>query len=85
MDNSLFCNPAVDRNVYVFADELLVKLIRNNLLDSGFTFADGSYVTSGCVIVIILKSISYLKTAHKLTERHIAAQGVKRMNVKLAT
>ena len=87
MDNPSFCNPAApDRNVHVFADAPhLVKLIRNNFLDSGFTLANGSCVTSDCVKEIIFQSISDLKTAPKLSERHITVQGVKRMSVKLAT
>ena len=71
----------------MFADAPhLLKLIRNNLLDHGF-FLDGDSkqsVTNGSVREIIIRGEKDIKTAHRLSQRHINIQGVKRMNVKLA-
>lgn len=86
--NTCFTNPADStRQIYVFADAPhLLKLIRNNFLDHGFTLDGNSKatVTATCVREIIIRSESDLKTAHRLSHNHINVQGVKRMNVRLA-
>lgn len=86
IENCYFRNPAApDRDVYVFADAPhLIKLIRNNFLDSGFQFPDGRCVLSGCVRELISRIVSDLKTAHRLSESHIYVDGFKRMKVSLA-
>lgn len=71
----------------MFADApRLLKLIRDNFLDHGFTL-DGnseSKVTATCGRQIIICSENDLKTAHRLSYKHINVQGAKRMNVRLA-
>lgn len=86
IDKSSFTKPAAsDREIYVFADAPhLIKLIRNNFLDSGFVLGDGKFVLSGCVREIIFRSIRDLKTTHHLSEKHVSVTGVKRTNVRLA-
>lgn len=88
LNNTSFTNPADStRQIYVFADAPhLLKLVRNNLLDHGFTLDDNSKraVTSSSVREIIIRSEHDLKTAHRLSHKHINVQGVQRMRVYLA-
>lgn len=85
MERCYFVNPcASDRKKKKFADAPhLIKLIRDNFLDSGFHFADGD-VNSGCVRELIARSVHDLKTTHRLSHKHVNGSGVKRMNVRLA-
>lgn len=87
VDNTSFTNPAAcERQVHVFADAPhLIKLIRNNFLDSGFVLPQDKFVRCGPVREFILRSKSDLTTAHKLSEKHINVCGVQRMKVKFAT
>lgn len=82
-DNTSFPNPSdASREIHVFADAPhLIKLIRNNFLDSGFRLGDGSYVRSGCVNELIQRSVSDLNTTFRLTANHVSVTGVKRMRV----
>lgn len=88
INNTSFTNPAAStRQIHVFADAPhLLKLVRNNFLDHGFTLDGNSKqtVTNGSVREIIIRSEHDIKTAHRLSHKHINVQGVKRMNVKLA-
>lgn len=88
VNNSSFPNPfECKRPVFVFADvPHLIKLIRNNLLDHGFTL-DGQLeptVTNSSIRELIIRSTHDLKTIHRLSYKHIDVQGPKRMNVLLA-
>lgn len=88
IERTSFKNPASDdREIFVFTDAPhLIKLIRNNLLDSGFTL-DGKgerNVTSSSINEIIMRSVRDLKTTFKLSEKHIEVEGARRMNVRLA-
>lgn len=88
INNTSFTNPATSsRQVFVFADAPhLLKLIRNNFLDYGFTLHGNSLqtVTNASVRELILRSVHDLKTAYRLSQKHIDVQGAKRMNVRLA-
>ena len=68
--NYSFKNPsASDREIHVFADAPhLIKLVRNNFLDSGFELQNGHFVQSGCVKEIIQRSKGDLKPTYRLTE-----------------
>lgn len=89
INNTSFLNPACgDRDIFVFADAPhLIKLIRNNFLDSGIRL-DGKNgcktATNGCVREIIQRSVKDLKTTFKLSDRHVHVYGTQRMNVRLA-
>ena len=85
-ENPSFENPsASDREIHVFADAPhLIKLVRNNFLDSGFELENGNFVQSGCVKEIIQRSLSDLKPTYRLTEKHIHVTGTQRMNVRKA-
>ena len=85
-ERTSFTNPAdAQREVHVFADAPhLIKLIRNNFLDHGFELSGGKFVSGGCVREIVCRSVSDLKPTHRLSEKHIAVTGHKRMNVRLA-
>lgn len=63
-----FTNSAVcDRETYVFGDApRLIKLIRNNFLDSSFVLFEIRYVNSGLVTKFIQRNKSDLTTAHTL-------------------
>lgn len=87
VNNTSFTNPAASREIFVFADAPhLLKLTRNNFLDHGFTLDGHSFptVTSSSVREIIVRSVRDLKTTHRLSDKHINVEGVKRMNVRLA-
>lgn len=81
-----FPNPAApDRPVFVLADPPhLIKLVRNNLLDSGFQLQGDKRVSSDCLRELIVKGRKDLKPTHRLSLKHVDVHGVKRMNVKLA-
>lgn len=70
-EKTIFTIPSCDdREVFVFTDAPhLLKLIRNNFIDSGFGM-DGShrhtYVDSACVREIIKRSVKDLKIAYRL-------------------
>lgn len=85
IDNSSFKNPAApDRDVFAFADAPhLIKLIRNNFLDSGFQLEEGKYANCACVRELIQGSGRDLKPTHRLAETHICVKGAKRMAVQL--
>lgn len=86
VEKSFFINPfASDRDVYVFADAPhIIKLIRNNFLDSGFQLSEGKLVLSGCVRELIQRSASDLKPAYRLSVDHVNVSAMKRMRVRLA-
>lgn len=87
INNTTFANPAASiRQIYVFADAPhLLKLIRNNFLKHGFTLDGHSIqnVINSSVTEIIMRSEHDLKTAHRLSQKHINVQGTQTMNVKL--
>lgn len=80
-----FKNPAADRDVYVFADvPHLIKLIRNNFLDSGFYMKNGNYVSDSCIREMLTATKTEYGLAHKLSELHLNVSGQQRQRVKYA-
>lgn len=70
--------------IYFFADvPHLLKLARNNLLDSGFTIND-SNINKKCLEELLTLNAGELKIAHKLSQAHLDVKGSQRQNVKLA-
>lgn len=80
-----FKNPCADRDVFVFADvPHLIKLIRNNLVDSGFFLQDGNFVSDASIREIIVKTKTEYGLAYKLNEMHLNVRGNQRQRVKYA-
>lgn len=80
-----FQNPFADRNIFLFADvPHLLKLIRNNFIDSGFDLANGAHVSDAA----IRKIMSMKKTEYclipKISELHLNVYGQQRQRVKYA-
>lgn len=80
-----FKNPFAERSIYVFADvPHLLKLIRNNFVDSGFKLRNGEHVSDTAVRELMsLKKTEY-SLAHKLSEFHLNLFGQQRQRVKHA-
>lgn len=77
VDNSL--------KIFFYADvPHLLKLVRNNLFDSGFWWK-GTLVDMRCLEELIKLNAGDLKIAHKLSRTHLDAKGTLRQKVKLAT
>ena len=81
-----FKNPtAPDRDIFVFADvPHLIKLIRNNFLDSGFYLRDGSFVNDSCIREMMRASKTEYGLAYKLNEMHVNLEGPQRQRVMYA-
>jgi len=70
--------------IYFFADvPHLLKLARNNLLDSGFTIND-NHINKTCLEELLTLNAGEFKIAHKLSQAHLDVKGSQRQNVKLA-
>ncbi len=81
-----FKNPtAPDRDIFVFADvPHLIKLIRNNFLDSGFYLQDGSFVNDSCIREMMTTSKTEYGLAYKSNEMHVNIEGPQRQRVMYA-
>lgn len=70
--------------IFFFADvPHLLKLGRNNLLDSGFKIK-GSYIDKTCLEELLKIQSGDLKIAHKLSVAYLDVRDSQRQNVKLA-
>lgn len=70
--------------IFFFADvPHLLKLARNNLLDSGFII-NGSNINKTCLEELLALNAAELKIAYKLSVAHLDVKGSQRQNVKLA-
>lgn len=80
-----FLHPCDEKiKIYVFIDvPHLIKLLRNNLFDSGF-FINGHYINKTCLEKLIQINGNDLKIVHKLSRFHLDVKGTQRQNVKLA-
>lgn len=80
-----FKNPCADREIFVFADAPhMLKLLRNNLIDSGFFLETGKYVSTVYIEEILKKTKDELKIAHKISEINLNVSGTQRQRVQLA-
>lgn len=80
-----FAHPS-DSNlkVFVFADPPhLLKLIRNNYIDSGFTYFN-AVLTKKVLEEVLLINQNDLKIAYKIEQKHIDCTGTERQKVSLA-
>jgi len=70
--------------IFFYADAPhLIKLARNNFLDSGFK-TNGIDVDKTCLEEILRLNSGDLKIAHKLSRAHLDIKGAQRQNVKMA-
>lgn len=78
-------HPSDDRlKIFFYADvPHLIKLARNNFLDSVFN-TNGIAVDNTCLEELLKLNAWDLKISHKLDGRHIDVKGTQRQNVKLA-
>ena len=82
----------VEKNekIYFFADAPhCLKLMRNWLLDYGFTLSDGSTVNKKPLEALVAETASpdnpsEISSCHKLTEAHLKCQKTQRQSVRLA-
>lgn len=71
--------------VYIFADTPhLIKLIRNNLTDSGFFMKNGDCVSNACIREMSLKTKTEYDLAYKLGETYLNMSGQERQRAKYA-
>lgn len=70
--------------IFFFADiPHLLKLARNNLLDSGFTI-HGNNINKTCLEELLTLNARELKIVHKFSQAHLDVKGAQRQKVKLA-
>lgn len=79
-------NPcAADRQIYVFADvPHLLKLIRNNFIDYGFSLKNGSYISDTSIREMLSGTRTEYALAHKISEADLNVVGQQRQRVKHA-
>lgn len=83
--NSSFKNPFAERDIFVFADAPhLMKLIRNNFIDSGFQLSNGKCVSQSSIREMLLLKRSDYSLAHKINAAHVNVCGQQRQRVKYA-
>lgn len=79
-----FPNPCADRDIFVFADAPhLIKLIRNNFLDSGFHL-NCKYAADRFIREMMSATKTEYSLHHKLSEQHLNVCGPQRRKVKYA-
>jgi hypothetical protein len=84
-ENTHFKHPITGANIYMFADvPHLLKLIRNWLIDTGFTLKDGIIVNKSCLEALLRLDGAEIKVCHNLTDAHIHCEKFQRQNVRLA-
>lgn len=84
-ENTHFKHPITDTNtrIYMFADvPHLLKLIRNWLIDTGFTLKDGIIVNKSCLEALLKLDSAEIKVCHNLTDAHIHCEKFQRQNVR---
>lgn len=78
-------NPCAGREIFFFADAPhMIKLIRNNFIDSGFVMKDGTNVSDQSIREMLLNTKSEYGLAYKLSEVHLNVSGMQRQRVKYA-
>lgn len=81
-----FKNPDSDREVFILADvPHIMKLIRNNFIDSGFILHTGERVSDCAIREMMSMQKTELSLAHRINEIHLNVQGQQRQRVKYAT
>lgn len=84
-DKISFRNPRAEREVFVFSDiPHLIKLVRNNMIDSGFFSSNGNLICIDGIREMLSKTKSEYGLAYKISETHLNVTGQQRQRVKLA-
>ncbi|KAL6418202.1 hypothetical protein ACFW04_012276 [Cataglyphis niger] len=74
----------IQQKIFFYADvPHLLKLARNNLLDSRYTIA-GDFINKDCLEKLLKINVGDLKIVHKLNRTHLDIKGTQRQNIKLA-
>lgn len=85
IDKTYILHPITNENIYFLADAPhLLKLIRNWLLDTGFTLLDSSKINSTPIKELLKLTKTEISICHKLSERHVECVKTERQNVGLA-
>jgi len=80
-----FENHVTGKPIYCFADPPhLIKLLRNNLFDSGFRLQDGTLIEKKVFVDLSLYNNREHRVCHKFTSGHLDVVGAERMNVRVA-
>ena len=61
-----------------------MKLVRNNLIDSGFFLNNGDYISVASIREMVMKTKSEYGLAYKISELHLNVKDQQRQRVKLA-
>lgn len=85
-DRTWFTHPSDDnQKIYFFAEvPHLMKLLRNWLLDYGFTLGNGTILHKGPLVNLINLDSGEFKACHKLNRRHVSCEKAQRQNVAMA-
>lgn len=71
-----FKNPFGDKEIFVFADvSHMLKLLRNNFIDSGFLLANGDHVSDAAVREMLSLAKTECSLTHKIRETFINVWG----------
>jgi len=83
--NQHFENPVSQNKIWVFADfPHLLKLLRNHLLDQGFTLQDGTKIDKPVLERLLRSTNDDLRICHKITAKHINVEKKQRQRVRPA-
>lgn len=78
-------HPVTQRKVFLFADAPhILKLIRNWLIDSGFTLPDGNTITHDALWDLVAKDCTEISDTYFLKEEYLTCQRSQRQNVAWA-
>lgn len=82
---TFYTSPVNKNKIYFFADAPhLLKLIRNWLLDSGFTLGNGQIVNKAPLVSLIENTTTEISSCHRLRMDHIKCEKTQRQNVTVA-
>jgi len=86
ISKSWFLHPVTRKRIWVFADyPHLLKLLRNHVLDSGITFADGSILNKTTILQLLAAAKNReFSIVPNLTHKHVFLRGQQRQNVASA-
>lgn len=85
LENVYFINPVNGEKIFVFADAPhLLKLLRNWLLDTGFTLEDGTVINKLPLEALVKQTDTEVSSFYKVREKHLTCKKSERQNVTLA-
>lgn len=85
MDKTYFLHPVTDEKIYMFVDvPHLLKLIRNWMLDTGFTLTEGKIINKQPLLALIKGNKTETNAFFHLRKKHIECQRNERQKIQLA-